>query len=124
MVLDASALLVLINSEPGAEAVADALAGASISAVNLCEVVTKMMDFGVPPDEAWGEAADLVPIVVDFGPELACAAARLRSATRSAGLSLGDRACLALAGHLQLPALTADRSWKALPVGVEIRLIR
>jgi PIN domain nuclease of toxin-antitoxin system len=124
VVLDASALLALINSEPGAETVADALAGASISAVNLCEVVTKMIDFGMPPDEAWSEAADLVPIVADFGPELARAAAQLRMATRSAGLSLGDRACLALAKQMRLPALTADRSWKSLSIGAEIRLIR
>jgi PIN domain nuclease of toxin-antitoxin system len=124
MVLDASALLALINSEPGADIVADALAGASISAVNLCEVVTKMIDFGVPPGEAWSEAADLVPVVVDFGPELARATAQLRMATRSAGLSLGDRACLALAEQRRVPALTADRSWESLSIGVEVRLIR
>jgi ribonuclease VapC len=124
MILDASALLALINSEPGADIVADALAGASISAINLCEVVTKMIAFGMPPEEAWSEAADLVPIVIDFGPELARATAQLRTATRSAGPSLGDRACLALAEKLRLPALTADRSWETLSIGIEIRLIR
>ncbi len=124
MVLDASALLALINAERGWEVVAAVLAEAAISAVNLTEVVTKMIDIGIPEDNAWDEAADLVPIVVEFGPELARKTAELRSATRSLGLSLGDRACLALAERLRLPALTADQSWRRVSIGVEIRFVR
>ena len=124
MVLDASALLALINAEPGAEIVAAALGEAAIGAVNLAEVVTKLIDLGVPAADAWSETASLVPVVVDFGPELANATARLRAATRQAGLSLGDRACLALAKRLGQPVLTTDRAWGDLSIGVEIRLIR
>jgi PIN domain nuclease of toxin-antitoxin system len=124
MVLDASALLALINSEPGWEMVGAALSEAVISAVNLAEVVTKMVDIGIPEADAWSEAADLVPVVIDFGPELARATAGLRKATRTLGLSLGDRACLALAEQLHLPALTADGAWRRLAIGVEIRFLR
>ena len=108
MVLDASALLALINDEPGAETVAAVLRDAAITTVSLTEVVTKMIDIGIPEEEAWKEAVDLVPLVVDFGPELCRRAALLRTLTRAFGLSLGDRACLALAEQLRLPALTTD----------------
>jgi ribonuclease VapC len=124
MVLDASALLALINSEPGWKVVAATLPEAAISAVNLAEVVTKMVDIGIPEEDAWAEAADLVPLIIGFGPELARATAGLRVMTRQLGLSLGDRACLALARQLHLPALTADTAWRRLSIGVEIRFLR
>jgi PIN domain nuclease of toxin-antitoxin system len=124
VVLDASALLALINGEPGSEIVAAALGDAAISTVNLTEVVTKMIDIGIPENDAWNEAVDLVPRLVDFGPELSRRAARLRISTRALGHSLGDRACLALAELLRLPALTTDQAWRSLSIGVEIRLIR
>ena len=124
MVLDASALLALINDEPGAETVAAVLRDAAITTVSLTEVVTKMIDIGVPAEEAWNEAVDLVPLVVDFGPELCRRAALLRTSTRAFGLSLGDRACLALAEQLRLPALTTDLAWGSLSIGVEVRLAR
>jgi ribonuclease VapC len=124
MVLDASALPALVNAEPGAEIVASALGEAVISAVNLAEVVTKLIDLGVPRAQAWSETASVVPVVVDFGLELANATARLRTPTRQAGLSLGDCACLALAESLRQPALTTDRAWRNLSIGVEIHLIR
>jgi ribonuclease VapC len=81
VVLDASAPLALINAGPGAGVVAAALPQATISAVNLAEVVTKMIDIGISEPDAWAEAADLVPIVVDFGPELGRRTARLRQST-------------------------------------------
>ncbi len=124
MVLDASALLALINAEPGWDSVAAAIGEAAISAVNLAEVVTKMIDIGIPKDDAWVEAADLVPAIIDFGPEQARATAELRTATRSLGLSFGDRACLALARQLHLPALTANQAWRRLSIDVEIRFLR
>jgi ribonuclease VapC len=124
VVLDASALLALINAEPGGDVVAAALPVASISVINLTEVVTKMIDIGIPRRDAWAEAADLVPVIVDFDAELGRRTADLRAPTRSLGLSLGDRACLALAEHLQVPALTADQAWRNLAIGIEIRLIR
>jgi ribonuclease VapC len=116
--------LALINAEPGCDVVSAALPGASISVVNLTEVVTKMIDIGISGRDAWAEAADLVPRIIDFGAELGRRTADLRTSTRSLGLSFGDRACLALAGQLHLPALTADRAWRNLTIDVEIRLIR
>lgn len=124
MVLDASALLALINAEPGGDVVAAALPDASISVINLAEVVTKMIDIGISRRDAWADAADLVPVIVDFDAELGRRTAGLRASTRSVGLSLGDRACLALAEYLHVPALTADQAWRNLAIGIEIRLIR
>jgi PIN domain nuclease of toxin-antitoxin system len=124
VVLDASTLLALINGEPGSELVAAALPNAAISIVNLSEVVSKMIDIGIPPPDAWTEAADLVPTVVDFSRELGHRTALMRPATRERGLSFGDRACLALAAQLGKPALTADHAWQDLAIAIEIRLIR
>jgi ribonuclease VapC len=124
VVLDASALLALINAEPGSDAVGAALPHTVIGTVNLSEVVAKMIDIGVPEDAAWRGAADLVPVIVDFGPEMARHCAKLRPATRAHGLSFGDRACLALAQRLKQPVLTADRAWRKLSLDVEIHYVR
>ena len=83
--------------------------------VNLAEVVTKMVDICIPEDDAWVEAAGLIPLVTDFSPELARATVALRRATRPVDLSLGDQVCLALAQQLQLPALTADAARQRPP---------
>jgi PIN domain nuclease of toxin-antitoxin system len=124
-VLDASALLALLNGEPGQEEVARALAErAVISAVNLAEVVGKLAEAGMP-EEAIREALDGLELdVVAFDRGLAYRAGLLRPATRALGFSLGDRACLALAAHGERAALTADRTWEALAIGVPVRLIR
>jgi PIN domain nuclease of toxin-antitoxin system len=87
-------------------------------------VVTKLTDVGMPEDEIATALEVLGLEIVDFDSEAAFRAGRLRSKTRSAGLSLGDRACLAVADALGLPALTADRQWKDLNVGIEIHCIR
>jgi PIN domain nuclease of toxin-antitoxin system len=124
-VLDASALLALLNGEPGQEVVAQALGGgAVVGAVNFSEVVASLVGAGMPA-EAVREALDGLELdVVAFDLTQAYATGLLRSATRDLGLSLGDRACLALAALRQLPALTADRAWASLDVGVAIRVIR
>ncbi|HYY87268.1 MAG TPA: type II toxin-antitoxin system VapC family toxin [Chloroflexota bacterium] len=124
-VLDASALLALLQAEPGSDTVAEAVAaGAAIGTVNLSEAVAKLVEAGVP-DATIPEVVDaLVLEVVDFDTELAYRAGRLRRATQAAGLSFGDRACLALAQRLGLPALTADRRWSRLALDVAIRQIR
>jgi PIN domain nuclease of toxin-antitoxin system len=115
-VLDASAVLTLLNDEPGADEVEARLEDSMISAVNLSEVLTKLIEAGIPSKEAF-ETVDLLGIeVVDFNAEQALAAASLRPATRKSGLSLGDRCCLALGLQTKRQVVTADKSWTALKV--------
>jgi ribonuclease VapC len=125
-VLDSSAVLAVILEEPGAEQVEAHLPGAKLSAVNLGEVVAKLRDLGTPERSV---EAVLDSLQVDVRPhdrDDALRAGFLHPATRTAGLSLGDRACLALAGSLGLPAVTADRSWPRIAeeIGVRVALIR
>jgi PIN domain nuclease of toxin-antitoxin system len=124
VVLDASAVLAVLNDEPGGEEVWLHLPGAYISAVNAAEVAGKLVDGGASPKEAGNSLPRLGARVVPFESGDVVPVAQIRKASRSAGLSLGDRACLALGLRLHLPTLTADREWKSLQVGVEIRLIR
>ncbi|TXN81100.1 type II toxin-antitoxin system VapC family toxin [Methylobacterium sp. WL8] len=126
IVLDASAVLAVIFDEAGAERVASHLPGAMISTVNVSEVMTKLYDLGMPQATVEDIVAGLQLTILPFDLEQAAEAARLRSHTREAGLSLGDRACLATAKHQGVPALTSDRAWKSLKraVSVKIELIR
>jgi ribonuclease VapC len=124
-VLDASALLALALREPGAEIVSAALdQGAVISSVNLAEVVARLVR------EGWSDAAIGTSLralsfeVEDFNSSVAWRAGLLYRLTRPFGLSLGDRACLALALELGKPALTAERSWAQLNLGVEVVVCR
>ena len=123
-VLDASALLALLNDEPGAEAVAGRLAEAVISTVNLAEVVTKLREAGMPADETEEVLTELGLPAIPFDEEQAYVVASLRAPTRASGLSLGDRACLALALTLDRPAVTTDRAWRRLKVGVPVVVAR
>ena len=124
VVLDASAVLAVLNREPGAAAVWDCLPGAQLSAVNAAEVAAKLVDGGFGAEEAGQALTRLGARVVPFEEADVVPAAYIRAETRSAGLSLGDRACLALARRLGVPALTADRQWRDVQVDVEVRLIR
>lgn len=124
VVLDASALLALLRAEPGGEEVAESIPGAAISAVNLSEVVSKLMERGVPEQAVRSALRGVELEIYPFEEDLAYRTGVLRMATREAGLSLGDRACLALAQQLAAPALTTDRNWRTLEVGIEIRIIR
>jgi ribonuclease VapC len=123
-VLDASALLCLLFDEPGGEHVADRLAGALITATNYSEVVAKLVDRGAPIEEIVGIMADLDVEIVPVDRHQAELAGMLRKTTRDGGFSLGDRACLALALTRRAIALTTDRAWAELDVGVEIELAR
>lgn len=113
-VIDASALLALIWSEPGSEAVAIVMDNAAISAVNWAETISKMQDRGIDLETARPMLAELPLAIVPFDTEQAFAAGILRATTKHLGLSLGDRACLALAAQLNVPAYTADRAWAKL----------
>jgi PIN domain nuclease of toxin-antitoxin system len=123
-VLDASALLALMLGEPGATAVEAVLDRASIGAVNLSEVVAKLQERGVPDAVIDQSLADLDLADVPFDSDQALTAGKLRTATRPAGLSLGDRACLAAAQALGAVAITTDKAWATLALDVEIEVAR
>ncbi len=124
VVIDASALLALLNAEPGADIVAEALPGGVISAVNLSEVVAKLCEAGMPENAIHQALQPLGLEIVPFDEEQAYQAGLLRAATQDMGVSLGDRACLSLAKMLGVVAITADRMWAGLSVGATIRVIR
>jgi|SRR5579863_10512850 len=124
-VLDASALLALLQGEVGSQRVAVCIKeGALISAVNFAEVATKLCEAGMP-ESVMHEALDMPGLmIVDFDSALAYRAALLRLTTKHIRLSLGDRVCLALGGHMHLPVVTTDRIWESLTVGVDVQVIR
>jgi len=123
-VLDASALLALLNGEAGSERVAELLPDAAIASVNFSEVVSKLADEGRDASEIQLYLDALGLLIVAFDVELAYQTGFLRPLTRSIGLSFEDRACLALAASLGVPALTCDRVWASLNIGVAVELIR
>jgi ribonuclease VapC len=129
-VLDASALLAYLRDEQGADIVADAIAGgASICTVNLAEVLSRAADRGADPAKLARQMTErgLLDGAISVEPLTTADAieiARLRPPTRDRGLSLGDRACLALARRMEAPALTADTAWSKLDLEVQLRQIR
>ena len=135
IVLDASALLAFVHGEVGADSVAAAMVDdeAVVSAVNHAEVLSKLLDSpdALTPDtlteilQANDGTLGGIYSVVDFDSDHALVTGALRPLTRHLGLSLGDRACLALAWQLESPAITADRAWADFDQSiVEVRLIR
>ncbi len=124
IVFDASALLALLYKEKGAEVVLLHLDSAVISSVNFTEVATRMIHKGEPIAEVVPRLDVMGVEVVDHTKSLALLAAEIYPDTKPHGLSLGDRACLALAMTHKLPVLTADRTWKSLKLGVKIEVIR
>lgn len=124
-VLDASALLALLGDEPGSLEVKNTIeTGAVIGTVNYAEVVTKLRDSGIPKETVHDILSYLPLEVLQFDVNQALLAGELRLLTKDSGLSLGDRACLALAIQLNLPVLTADRQWKSLRLPINIEIIR
>ena len=124
IVTDASAILAALKDEPFGNLDPRRLIGATISAVNVCEVLSKLHDDGLNDTQAEAAVSTMDLSVVAFDTSQARTAGRLRSVTRHAGLSLGDRACLALGLRLGRPVITADRVWASLNLGVEIVVIR
>jgi len=123
-VLDASAALALILDEPGADRVATALTSAVISSVNIAEVIDRLIRGGGRPQDARQLVLALECPIVSVDAELGFRAGSLSQVTRSTGLSLGDRVCLALAEREHVPVLTADRAWQDLDLGIQVQLIR
>ena len=124
-VLDASALLAFEKGETGAPRVAEVLKRVAVmSTVNWAEVLSKWEEWGKQPDEALRDLALGALEFVAFDDQDATEVASLRVPTRTAGLSLADRSCLATARRLSLPVLTADRNWAELDVGVRVEQIR
>lgn len=123
-ILDASALIALLWEEPGADAVELLLGQAVIAAVNWAEVLQRYRALGLETIGKLESVEALGVTVEDFRAGDAEVVAELWAPTRQAGLSLADRACLALARRLGLPAHTADREWKNVDVGVKVVLIR
>jgi ribonuclease VapC len=125
VVLDASAVLALLKNEHGADKLTtELLSDATCSAVNLAEVQSKLVSLGGHPDEAWEDALSPIRVAVPFTAEHARIAGDLVAQTRSLGLSLGDRACLALGLALKAPVYTTDKAWKRLKLGIRIHVIR
>ena len=119
-------MLALLFGETGADAVRPRIRGGLISPVNMAEVLAKLVDKGLPAEEA-ARAVDMLGMEpVPLSVEQAQLSAALRSTTRAVGLSLGDRACLALARERGLPAVTAERRWPevAEQAGVTVEVIR
>jgi ribonuclease VapC len=123
-VLDSSAVLAVLNAEPGADLVAAALDDALFSTVNYAEVVAKLVERGSTDTEAQAALRTIALTTIDFDVAQARRTGALRADTKKRGLSLGDRACLSLAEREGAPAVTADRGWVGAISGVEIRLIR
>jgi len=124
VVLDASALLAFLRKEPGGEKVQASLNDAIISAVNLSEVLAKASERPGGFEAAKHVLQGLPIQVVPFDEEQGVIAAGLRLLTRSLGLSLGDRCCLALGLVQESPVMTTDREWSKLPLGLQIHILR
>jgi len=123
-VLDASALLALLNNEPGAKRVRDILSESVIGAVNACEVVGKLTSAGMTLDDARSSIELTSVEILSFDEKAAFTAGGLIVETKKLGLSLGDRACLALGLMLNQTVVTAEQSWRKLKLPVTVEVIR
>lgn len=123
-VIDASALLCVLFDEPGAAYVAERMSGALVSAVNYHEVIAKLVDRGTPVEQIVTLLSDLDFDVVPVDRHQAELAGLMRTTTADAGLSLGDRSCLALALVRRATALTTDRAWQDMELEILVELVR
>ena len=128
IVLDASSVIALINREKGCEIVEKYLEEAIISTVNFAEVISvvnrELFKSEADRIEGLKLITDTLPQIIDFDINQAIISGELDSITKKYGLSLGDRACLALAKYKNIPVLTADKTWSKLNLGIKIKLSR
>ena len=124
--LDSSAVIAVIRGEPGADKVTRHLRGGLLSTANYAEVVGVLLRYGGTSADALAVMAELPIRLVALDEGLAFRVGELELATRHAGLSLGDRACLAVAQRFGVPAITGDRAWLKVTreLGIEVELIR
>ncbi len=122
--LDASAALAYLFREPGADRVAALLDDSCLSTVNLAEVIGRFARDGHDPRDVLQRVVQSPIELVPFLAEDAALAAALIPSTRPLGLSLGDRACLALGMARRIAVCTADRAWLSVELGIEIEVIR
>ena len=123
VVFDASALIAMLKGERGAAKVAAGIAGARVSSVNYAEVVSHFIHAGMPERQVDAMLDPLPVAIVPADKALAQNAGRLRATTADAGLSLGDRFCLALAKREGLPAWTSDQNWKKIADAAEVKVV-
>jgi len=123
-VLDASALLAALHEEVGSDVVTPLLGDSVMGSVNWSEVIQKSLARGVDVTNLCNDLQALGLMILPFTREDAEIAAALWLDTRKLGLSLADRACLALGKRLKLSVLTADRVWSKVDIGVPVRVIR
>lgn len=124
IVFDASVILAHLNGEPRADRATAHLGNAIMCAVNFSEIIAKLIERGASLSLIRPALSRYGLEIVPFDEDLAERAGALRAGTKSFGLSLGDRACLALAQRSRLPALTADRMWKDLDLHIEVQTLR
>ena len=125
LIFDASALLALIQTEPGAEVIKPLLKTSIMSVVNVAESLTTLQKIGIIPKEALFAIKDIIPTIIPFDLEQANYVAELQLQAQHKGLSLGDCACIALGIKLQIPIYTADKIWSELQLSqADIRIIR
>jgi len=128
VVLDASAVVAFLYREQGGDAVEalllDEACEVRMSAVNLCEAATVLAADGMGPDEIRENLELFEEHAESFTAAMAMRAGEMSATTKTAGLSLGDRACLTLAEGAGAVAWTADRAWKKVKTNVAIEFIR
>lgn len=124
MIFDASALLAFLRSEPGGDTASRHLPDAMISAVNMAEVMAVLIRKGMPANDAQAALDGLELDIIPFDRDQAYRSARLLPITAALGLSLGDRACLALAQSHRQAALTAEKEWERIDADIKIVRIR
>ena len=124
ILLDASAVIVLLKQERGYKDIEDLLNISSISTVNLCEVVSVLSRGSVIESEIDDIISDLIPNIIPFTEEIAITAGKLIKQTQSSGLSLGDRACIATGIRYDLEIYTADKAWSTLDLDCKIIQVR
>ena len=124
VVFDSSVVLAWLHGEAGCDLILPLIQRSLLSSVNAAEVQTRLVSQGADRKSAWEDILASVAAVVPFDAEQAEAAGALVCLTKPFGLSIGDRACLALALSLRLPIYTADRAWLHVDVSVPVRLVR